>query len=223
MNKMIGYIRVSTREQSQSRNGLDAQKAELERFAKDNSLDIVDILEETATGSDDSRPILQSAIEKAKKLRCALVVSKLDRYSRSVSFISTSMNTLKRAHVLFYVTALGIDTDPFLMHLYAAFAEKERQMISTRTREALAAAKSRGVVLGNLDSLASSRAAGVATSKKNAAVFANRVRAPIERMIRDKMSYKQIADEMNNQMIPTARGGCWSAALICTVVKRLKQ
>src|ERR1700686_1522404 len=93
----------------------------------------------------DRRPQLKAALAAAKKHRCRIAVAKLDRLSRDVHFISGLM-----AHkVPFWVAELGPDVDPFVLHLFAALAEKERALISTRTRQALAAAKARGVLLGN--------------------------------------------------------------------------
>ena len=86
-----------------------------------------------------------SALAAARKQRCQVAVAKLDRLSRDVHFISGLM-----AHkVPFLVAELGPDVDPFVLHLFAALAEKERALISTRTRQALAAAKARGIRLGN--------------------------------------------------------------------------
>jgi DNA invertase Pin-like site-specific DNA recombinase len=101
---------------------------------------------ETGKGADalDRRPQLTAALSEARKQRCRVVVAKLDRLSRDVHFISGLM----AQRVPFLVTELGPDVDPFVLHLYAALAEKERTMISERTRRALAAAKARGVTLG---------------------------------------------------------------------------
>ena len=101
---------------------------------------------ETGKGSDamDRRPQFKAALAAARKLRCHVAVTKLDRLSRDVHFISGLM-----AHkVPFLVAELGPDVDPFVLHLFAALAEKERALISTRTRQALSAAKARGVTLG---------------------------------------------------------------------------
>jgi DNA invertase Pin-like site-specific DNA recombinase len=93
----------------------------------------------------DRRPQLAAALKAAKKAKCAVVVSKLDRLSRDVHFISGLM-----AHkVPFIVAELGSNVDPFTLHIYAALAQQERRMIADRTRAGLAAAKARGVKLGN--------------------------------------------------------------------------
>ena len=101
---------------------------------------------ETGKGSDalERRPQLAAALAEARRKRCSIGVAKLDRLSRDVHFISGLM-----AHrVPFVVAELGADVDPFILHLFAALAEKERAMISTRTKAALKAAKARGVKLG---------------------------------------------------------------------------
>src|SRR5215475_1015757 len=145
---LVGYIRVSTAQQGRSGLGIDAQRSAIARFAEAEGFELVgEFVEvETGKGSDalDRRPQLTAALAEARKQRCAVVVAKLDRLSRDVHFISGLM-----AHrVRFIVAELGSDVDPFVLHLYAALAEKERAMISERTRRALAAAKARGVILG---------------------------------------------------------------------------
>ena len=120
---------------------------------------------ETGKGSDalERRPQLAGALAEARRKRCAVVVAKLDRLSRDVHFISGLM-----AHrVPFLVAELGSDVDPFILHLFAALAEKERAMISVRTKAALAAAKARGVKLGG-PNLAQARKAALETIEATA-------------------------------------------------------
>ena len=146
---IIAYIRVSTDKQGKSGLGLEAQREAIARFATAEALEVAgEFIEiETGKGADalDKRPQLAHALRQAKKLKAPIVVSKLDLLSRDVHFISGLMT--KR--VPFIVAALGKTVDPFMLHIYAALAEKERSMISERTRDALAKAKQRGVFLGN--------------------------------------------------------------------------
>src|ERR1700716_372922 len=146
---VITYIRVSTSQQGRSGLGIEAQRQTLTQFAQAEGFtatrEFVEV--ETGKGSDalDRRPQLKAALAAARKLRCHVAVAKLDRLSRDVHFISGLM-----AHkVPFLVAELGPDVDPFVLHLFAALAEKERALIGTRTRQALSAAKARGVLLGN--------------------------------------------------------------------------
>src|SRR6516164_5198218 len=151
VRSIVTYIRVSTSQQGRSGLGIEAQRAALVQFAKSDGFEIArEFVEvETGKGSDalDRRPQLKAALANARKLRCHVAVAKLDRLSRDVHFISGLM-----VHkVPFLVAELGADVDPFVLHLFAALAEKERTLIGTRTRAALAAAKVRGVKLGNPD------------------------------------------------------------------------
>ena len=119
---------------------------------------------ETGKGADalDRRPQLAAALDRAKAFRCPVVVSKLDRLSRDVAFISSLM----ARKVDFVVAELGPEIDPFMLHIYAAVAEKERSLISQRTKAALAAKTARGEPLGN-PRLAEARIAkGIAIESK---------------------------------------------------------
>jgi len=145
---LVAYFRVSTREQGRSGLGIDAQRAAVARFAEAEGFEIVaEFTEiETGKGSDalERRPQLAAALAEARRngKHCPIAVAKLDRLSRDVHFISGLM-----AHKTpFLVADLGC---AFLLHLYAALAEKERALISQRTKAALAAAKARGQALGN--------------------------------------------------------------------------
>ena len=151
-NALIGYVRVSTSQQGRSGLGLEAQKEALERFAATEGFTLVRVFVEVETGKGadaiERRPQLAAALSEARRQRCSVAVAKLDRLSRDVHFISGLM-----AHrVPFVVADLGADVDPFILHLFAALAEKERAMISVRTKAALAAAKARGVVWEGLNS-----------------------------------------------------------------------
>ena len=218
--QIVGYIRVSTARQGKSGLGLEAQREALARFAVAEDLEIVaEYLEvETGKGSDalDRRPELAAALADARRLKCPIIVAKLDRLSRDVHFISGLM-----AHkVAFIVAELGADADPFMLHLYAALAEKERPMISQRTRDALKAAKARGVVLGN-PRLAEVRGQAVESTKANAARFAKNL-MPIIREIQGSgiASRSAIARALNARGVATARGGRWTAVQVSSILQR---
>ena len=127
---LITYIRVSTSGQGRSGLGIEAQRNALAQFAQGEGFEVsrefVEV--ETGKGADalDRRPQLKAALTTARKLKCQVAVAKLDRLSRDVHFISGLM----AERVQFVVTELGADVDPFLLHLYAALAEKERRLIS---------------------------------------------------------------------------------------------
>src|SRR5215468_6399890 len=148
MREAVGYIRVSTAKQGRSGLGLEAQQAALMKFAEAEGYRFLATFTETESGADDNRPELNAAIERARKAKAPIIVAKLDRLSRDVAYISGLMKN----RVPFIVTELGADTDPFLLHIYAALAEKERRLISERTKAAMKAAKARGVRIGGLRS-----------------------------------------------------------------------
>jgi DNA invertase Pin-like site-specific DNA recombinase len=144
MRPVISYVRVSTTGQGKSGLGVEAQREAIAKFAEQEGFAVVaeHVEVETGKGADalDRRPKLAAALAEASKRKCSIVVAKLDRLSRDVHFISGLMSE----KVAFVVAEFGPDVDPFVLHLYAALAEKERAMISKRTKEALAAAKAKG-------------------------------------------------------------------------------
>ena len=223
LKPLVAYLRVSTREQGRSGLGIDAQRAAVARFAEAEGFEIIaeHVEIETGKGADalDRRPKLASALAEARQhgKACPVAVAKLDRLSRDVHFVSGLM-----AHgVPFLVADLGSDVEPFLLHLYAALAEKERALISQRTKAALAAAKARGQALGN-PRLAEARATVNATRTAGADAFAATV-APVigEAQAAGAKSLRQIAASLNARGIATARGGKWEAATVANVLKRV--
>ncbi|WP_338830751.1 recombinase family protein [Bradyrhizobium sp. 27S5] len=217
---LIAYIRVSTSQQGRSGLGMEAQRQTLAHFAQAEGFTVArEFVEvETGKGADalDRRPQLKAALAAARKLRCHVAVAKLDRLSRDVHFISGLM-----AHkVPFLVAELGPDVDPFVLHLFAALAEKERALISTRTQQALSAAKARGVTLGN-PKLHMARKSAVEAVKAEADRYAANV-LPIIREAQKAgaSTLRQIAEALNARGIPTARGGLWYAQSIANILER---
>ena len=120
--------------------------------------------------------------------------------------------------VPFLVAELGADVDPFMLHVHAALAEKERRMVSERTRAALAVCKRQGARLGNGTNLAAAQRLGAARTAETARRFA----APVIREIRASgvASLRGIAAVLNARGVPTARGGCWAATQVSAVLAR---
>jgi DNA invertase Pin-like site-specific DNA recombinase len=141
---IVSYLRVSTTRQGHSGLGLEAQRAAIKLFAESESFGIAEEFIEVESGKEsdalERRPELANALARAKKLRCSVVVAKLDWLSRNVAFIASLMSR----RVPFISVELGADCDPFMLHLYAALAEKERSLISARTKAALVAKKADG-------------------------------------------------------------------------------
>jgi len=211
MSPLIAYYRVSTRKQGHSGLGLEAQRAAVAMFAKAEGLEIAaEFTEvESGKGSDalERRPQLKAALKAAKKAKCEVAVAKLDRLSRDVVFISSLM----AQRVPFIVCALGRNVDPFTLHIYAALAEQERRMISQRTRAGLAAAKARGVKLGNPE-LAARQAA-------DAAARDEALRPVLVSMA--GQSSRAIAQALTEQGVEPPRGGAWSYQTVLRMMARL--
>jgi DNA invertase Pin-like site-specific DNA recombinase len=221
MSEMIAYLRVSTGRQGRSGLGLEAQREAIRRFAEGEKLKLAGehVEVETGKGADalELRPQLRLALEKARKLKSPIVVAKLDRLSRDVAFIAGLM----AQRVPFVVAEFGPDIDPFILHIYAALAEKERAMISARTKEALAQAKAKGARLGNPrpDEV---RGKGAQSMKAAAHRFAANILPLIEPLLAEGKSLRQIANALNTRGVPTARGGKWAPTQIADILKRAK-
>jgi DNA invertase Pin-like site-specific DNA recombinase len=174
---------------------------------------------ETGKGSDalDRRPRLAKALEVARMKRCPVVVAKLDRLSRDVAFIAGLMAN----RVPFIVAELGADADPFMLHLYAALAEKERRLISERTRSALASRKKTGAKLGNRSNPAAAAAKGREVAMSGADRFAATI-LPIIRSIEASgtTSLRGIAKALSASAVRTARGGTWQVSNVRNVLAR---
>ncbi len=220
MKPTVTYVRVSTSQQGRSGLGIEAQREALARFADGEGFEIVaEFVEvETGKGSDalDRRPELAAALAKARVLRCPIAVAKLDRLSRDVHFISGLMSH----RVAFVVAELGPDVDPFVLHLYAALAEKERALISARTKSALAAAKTKGIKLGN-PKLDEARGQAVTALKAEADRAAGNV-LPIIAEIQKSgaTTLRAVAEALNARGVPTPRGGRWHAMSVRNVLTR---
>ena len=210
MREAIGYIRVSTARQGRSGLGLEAQRAAISRFAEAEAFNLVETFTETESGADDDRPQLNAAIERARKAKAPIICAKLDRLSRDVHYISGLM----KHRVPFIVAELGADTDPFLLHIYAPLAEKERALISRRTKDALASAKARGVRLGG-------RRAQSDENQRAAAERAEALRPVFAEL--SGLSARKAAEELNRRDIPTAAGGKWHAVQVIRVRERLSR
>lgn len=223
--KAVAYVRVSTTKQGRSGLGLAAQQRAIRDFAAREGFEIEtwhkDV--ETGKGADalDRRPGLASALAEARKARCPVLVAKLDRLSRDVHFISGLM----AQRVEFIVTELGRQPDPFVLHLFAALAEKERALIADRTRAGLKAAKARGARLGThakpkrvIKAMAAS-ASEARTAKAKAR--AESLRWAIEAALRDSGSLREAAEVLNRRGIVSPRGNQWHPTSVARTAGRL--
>ena len=220
---LCAYLRVSTSQQGKSGLGLEAQREAIKRFAETEGLHIAGFFEEVETGKGadalDRRPKLAAALAEAKLAGGSVCVAKLDRLSRDVAFIAGLM----AQKVPFVVAELGADADPFMLHLYAALAEKERSLISTRTRDALRAARERGVALGGWrGGPVVDQRLGTYSASRAADEFAATLAPVVCPMRQDGLSLRAIADALQAKGIRTARGGvAWTPTAVRNVLARV--
>ena len=215
MKSAVIYRRVSTSEQGKSGLGLEAQASALARFCATEGFEIAASFNDVGSGKLglEGRPGLTAALAKAARLKCPVVVSKLDRLSRDVAFISGLM----ARGVPFIVAELGADVDPFVLHLFAALGQKERQLISQRTKDALAPMVGTGR-LGNKSNLKVAQAKGRAGNVAASVAFSGRVMPLVGRLKAGGLSMNSIAGQLNASNLPTMRGGQWTAKAVSRVV-----
>ena len=210
----IAYTRLSKpNKKGRPGIGLEVQQEALERFAAAEGYRLLETFREIETGAGhdalDKRPQLAAAMKLAKKHKAPVLVAKLDRLSRDVHFISGLMTH----RTPFIVAELGADVDPFVLHLYAALAEKERRLIGQRTKEALDELKAQGKKLGGM------------RPKTIKIMEAANARAEALRPVFAELSYlsaRGIAIELNRRGIATLRGKPWSAVTVIKVQRRLQ-
>jgi DNA invertase Pin-like site-specific DNA recombinase len=216
--KFVAYYRVSTAKQGVSGLGLDAQRESVMRYLNGGKWELVGEFTETETGKGADalakRPQLRAALDLCKKRGARLIIAKLDRLARNVHFVSGLMESKVK-----FVAVDMPEANELTIHIMAAFAEHEAKRISERTKDALAAAKARGVVLG---------ATGPANLKPNieerqqaATAFAESLSKVITGLQRAGLSQRAMVDELNKLGIKTARGGQWSLMQLQRVLARL--
>ncbi len=219
--KAVAYYRVSTSEQGRSGLGLEAQQRAVTEFAAHHGIELDGSYTEIQSGkvSDTTtgRPQLGAAIAHAGRIDGAVIVSKLDRLSRDVFFISGLM--AKR--VRFIVTELGLDVQPFTLHIFASVAELERKLISERTKAGLAAAKARGVKLGN-PGIGGNQAGNRARTSRSNARAAALYDVVAGAKARGHTSLRSIASYLSISGIPSPRGGEWSAMAVSRLLKQME-
>ncbi len=218
----VAYFRCSTERQGKSGLGLEAQQKSVETYLNVGSRSLVASFTEVESGKVDDRPKLQEALATCRIHNATLLIAKLDRLSRDAHFLLG----LQKSGVRFVAVDMP-HADNFTVGILALVAQKEREMISQRTKDALAAARVRGVKLGGNRNNSSSisrigSVASVAIRSTKATSRANDL-API---LRDQMSQglslRAIGSHLDTLGIKTARGNSWTAASVQRVIKRLE-
>jgi DNA invertase Pin-like site-specific DNA recombinase len=213
--KFVAYYRVSTQRQGRSGLGLEAQREAVMAYLNGGSWELAGEFTEVESGKRVDRPELEAALAACRREGARLVIAKLDRLARNVAFVSALMESGVE-----FVAVDMPEANKLTIHILAAVAEHEREAISRRTRDALAAAKARGVRLGN-PRLHEARAKADATVREGADRFAANV-APVIREIQASGcgSLRAVAQALNARGIKTRRGRTWNASQVRNVLLR---
>jgi DNA invertase Pin-like site-specific DNA recombinase len=213
--KWVSYLRVSTDKQGASGLGLEAQRKAVADYLNGGKWTLAVEFVEIESGRRSDRPQLAAALAACKKHKAKLVVAKLDRLARNVAFTAKLMES----GVEFIATDMPF-ANKLTIHILAAVAEHEREAISDRTRQALAAAKARGMKLGG-PKLADAQRNGSQANRAKADQFAANTKPVIEQMRRSGItSLREIAAALNARGVPTARGGVWTPVQIVAIERR---
>jgi DNA invertase Pin-like site-specific DNA recombinase len=224
--KFVCYYRVSTARQGKSGLGLDAQRAAVATYLNGGNWQIVEEFTEIESGKNSDRPALDKALAAARLHRAAVVVSKMDRLTRNVAFLSRLLEAGVDVRFADLPQIEGA-TGRFMVQMMVSVAELEAGMISKRTKDALAQAKKRGKVLGGYRGgakpTAKMRARSTAVVQARADGRAADIAPTIRKLQADgATSLRAIAAKLNEAGIPTARGGgTWSAVQVARVLARL--
>ncbi|WP_213981055.1 recombinase family protein [Sphingomonas sp. dw_22] len=215
MTKAVAYLRVSTDKQGKSGLGLEAQREAVARYVAANGVELIGehIEVETGKGANalSKRPELVAALATAKREKAGLIIAKLDRLARNVHFISGLMET----GVEFAVADMP-NADRFQLHLFAALAEKEAEVISQRTKAALAAAKDRGTELGKHGKVLAARNQAEAMDRLEP------IAADLLALKAEGLSVRKMVEALNTRAIPSPAGGKWHPASLHKALARLE-
>jgi DNA invertase Pin-like site-specific DNA recombinase len=217
----VGLYRVSTAEQGQSGLGLEAQQASVCAFAEAHGWTLVAEYSDIASGKDDRRPGFRAALARCRQLGAVLVAARLDRITRRAHTLS---GLLEEGYQVRAADMPG--ADDLMMRIYAAMAQKERELISERTRAALAAAKARGKVLGGdrgYRPMAGPDAEAATRARREAAErAAHRLALEVDRLrAGGVVSQAAVARALTERGVPTPRGqATWTHTTVARIVNR---
>jgi DNA invertase Pin-like site-specific DNA recombinase len=222
MTRYVAYLRVSTLRQGASGLGIEAQREAVARHVASTDGSIMAEVVETESGKRSNRPELARALAACRTHKAILLIAKLDRLARDVHFISGLM----KSGVPFLACDMPTAT-PFMLHVYAVMAEEEGRAISARTKAAMAAAKARGVKIGNPRLLAGSpeqaHMAAAAKSAQAAARAADLLPVIAEVRAAGVATFTGIAKALGARGIPTPSGrGTWSPSTVMRLERRLE-
>jgi DNA invertase Pin-like site-specific DNA recombinase len=213
--KFIAYFRISTDRQGKSGLGLEAQRDAVMNYLNGGRWTLVDEFTEVESGKRNDRPELQRALAACKRQKAKLVIAKLDRLSRNLAFIATLMDSGVE-----FVAVDNPHANKLTVHILAAVAQHEREIISARTSAALKAAKARGKRLGN-PKLSEARQHAVQARMEKADRYSANVLPVIREIQRGGIqSLRGIARALAARGVPTARGGAWTPVQVSDILRR---
>jgi DNA invertase Pin-like site-specific DNA recombinase len=213
--RFVAYYRVSTDRQGRSGLGLEAQQKVVQDYLDGGAWEIVAEFVEVESGKRADRPELARALDACRKHKARLVIAKLDRLSRNLAFIATLMDSGVE-----FVAVDNPHANKLTLHILAAVAEHEREMISERTKAALAAAKARGKKLGTPDPAGAVARMSVALRAQTARFAANVLPIIREVQAAGHTSANAIAGQLNARKVATARGGRWTHVQVRQIINR---
>ena len=209
--RYVAYLRVSTTRHGESGLGVEAQREAVARYVAQIGGEMVDEVVEVESGKLKDRPGLVQALAICRRSSACLAIARLDRLARNVAFVSSLMEAGTE-----FVAVDAPYANRLMLHILAAFSEHEREMISLRTKGALAAAKARGVRLGANGAVLASR------RKAEALAFAQTLRDPVRQLQKQgAVTFQQIADGLNAMGLPTRTGAPWCPATTRRMMGRL--
>lgn len=224
MTNYIAYYRVSTKTQVGTNNislGIEAQKTSVRNFVGTTG-NIINEYIEVESGKNNNRPILEQAIQQAHKTGSTLIIAKLDRLSREVSFLFQLRDRVQKSGVT--IKSLDMpDMNTLNLGLYSTISQHERETISNRTRFALAELKKQGKVLGSPQNLtADAIQKGISAVKENARSNDNnrQAQAVIKNCIAQGMSYNKTAEYLNELNFKTRYGNLFQATSVMRLYER---
>ncbi len=214
--RYVAYYRVSTAAQGRSGLGLEGQQAAVTAFLATQDNELIASFTEVESGKNADRPQLTAALALARRQKAKLIISKLDRLSRNLSFLANLIESSVDILIADMPTA-----NRLTIQLMAVVAEHEARMISERTKAALAAAKARGVILGNRASLIAAQPIAREVIAKHADQHADDVMPTLKQIIKSGVrSVHIVAQQLNQRGVRTARGGQWHGTTILNLIRR---
>ena len=222
--KYVSYLRVSTASQGLTGNGIEAQRKAVCDFATAEGSTIVREFVEEESGSDNERPVMREALQWAEITGSVLLVKTLDRISRDLHFITA----LEKAEVGFKIVDMPT-ADSFTLHIYGSLAQRERELISVRTKAALKALKERGTtkagnayVPGKVENFSDiGRAIGALKSATKRTAMSEKysglIAPKVQEYRKQGCSFAVVADRLNAEGIKTRKGAPWSAVTVSRI------